>query len=107
VTQVQDPALGLVESHTIDLGPLIQSVQIPLQSLPNLKQIDIPTQLGAICKLTDEALNLLIQVIDKGIKQDCPQNQALANTVVTGHQLDLTPFTTTLWAQPASQCFTQ
>ncbi|PKU37700.1 hypothetical protein llap_11996 [Limosa lapponica baueri] len=30
VTQVQDPALGLVEPHTIGFGPSIQSVQIPL-----------------------------------------------------------------------------
>ncbi|KAK4832221.1 LOW QUALITY PROTEIN: hypothetical protein QYF61_021068 [Mycteria americana] len=37
VTQVQDPALGLVEPHTVDLGPSIQPVQVPLQSLPTLK----------------------------------------------------------------------
>ncbi|KAK4825774.1 hypothetical protein QYF61_002337 [Mycteria americana] len=30
VAQVQDPALGLVKPHTIDLGPLIQPVQVPL-----------------------------------------------------------------------------
>ncbi|KAK4813083.1 hypothetical protein QYF61_007585 [Mycteria americana] len=37
VAQVQDLALGLVEPHTIDLGPSIQPVQVPLQSLPTLK----------------------------------------------------------------------
>ncbi|PKU46157.1 hypothetical protein llap_3538 [Limosa lapponica baueri] len=30
VTQVQDPAPGLVELHTIGLGPSVQPVQIPL-----------------------------------------------------------------------------
>ncbi|KAK4816514.1 hypothetical protein QYF61_017614 [Mycteria americana] len=30
VAQVQDPALGLVEPHTIDLSPSIQPVQVPL-----------------------------------------------------------------------------
>ncbi|KAK4822849.1 hypothetical protein QYF61_020649 [Mycteria americana] len=30
VAQVQDPALGLVQSHTIDLGPSIQPVQVAL-----------------------------------------------------------------------------
>ncbi|KAK4816301.1 hypothetical protein QYF61_014599 [Mycteria americana] len=69
VTQVQDPALGLAEPHTIDLGPLIQ----PVQSLPTLKQINIPTQLGVICKLTEGAFDLLIQIIDKDIKQNWPQ----------------------------------
>ncbi|KAK4823942.1 hypothetical protein QYF61_008328 [Mycteria americana] len=73
VTQVQDPALGLVESHTIGLGSLIQPVQIPLQSLPTLKQINTPTQLGVICKLTEGALNPLVQIIDKDIKQNWPQ----------------------------------
>ncbi|KAK4813607.1 LOW QUALITY PROTEIN: hypothetical protein QYF61_011953, partial [Mycteria americana] len=53
VTQVQDLALGLVKPHTIDLGPSIQPVQVPLQSLPTLKQINTPTQLGVVCKLTE------------------------------------------------------
>jgi len=65
VTEVQDPALGLVEPHRVGLSPSIQSVQIPLQSLPTLEQIDTPTQLGVICKLTEGALNPLIQMIDK------------------------------------------
>ncbi|KAK4831331.1 LOW QUALITY PROTEIN: hypothetical protein QYF61_016820, partial [Mycteria americana] len=53
VTQVQDPALGLVEPHTIDLSPWIQPLQVPLQSLPALQQINTPAQLGVICKLTE------------------------------------------------------
>ncbi|KAK4810664.1 LOW QUALITY PROTEIN: hypothetical protein QYF61_007464 [Mycteria americana] len=74
VTQVQDPTLGLVKPHTIDLGPLIQPVQVPLQSLPPLKQINTPAQLGVICKLTESALDPFIQIIDKDIKQNWPQN---------------------------------
>ncbi|KAK4822662.1 hypothetical protein QYF61_019029 [Mycteria americana] len=80
VTQVQDLALGLVEPHTIDLSPSIQPVQVPLQSLPTLKQINTPTQLGVICKLTEGALDPLIQIIDKDIKQNWPQHRALGNT---------------------------
>jgi len=59
VTEVQDPALGLVKPHTVGLGPLIQPVA--LQSLPTFKQIDTPAQLGVICKLTEGELNPLIQ----------------------------------------------
>jgi len=55
-------AFGLVEPHTVGLGPSIQSVQIPLQSLPTLKQINTPTQLGVICNLTEGALNPLTQI---------------------------------------------
>ncbi|KAK4824881.1 hypothetical protein QYF61_021088 [Mycteria americana] len=65
VAQVQDLALGLVKPHTIDLGPSIQPVQVPLQSLPTLKQINTPAQLGVICKLAEGALNPFVQIIDK------------------------------------------
>ncbi|KAK4824710.1 LOW QUALITY PROTEIN: hypothetical protein QYF61_017936 [Mycteria americana] len=74
VAQVQDLALGLVKPHTIDLGPSIQPVQVPLQSLPTLKQINTPAQLGVICKLTEAALDPFIQIIDKDIKQNWPQH---------------------------------
>ncbi|KAK4810322.1 hypothetical protein QYF61_018264 [Mycteria americana] len=73
VTQVQDLALGLVEPYTIGLGPSIQPVQVPLQSLPTLQQINTPTQLGVICRLTEGALDPFIQIIDKDVKQDWPQ----------------------------------
>ncbi|KAK4832371.1 hypothetical protein QYF61_022226 [Mycteria americana] len=74
VTQVQDLALGLVEPHTIGLGPLIQPVQIPLQSLPTLQQINTPAQFGVVCKFTEGTFNPLIQIIEKDIKQNWPQH---------------------------------
>ncbi|KAK4832516.1 hypothetical protein QYF61_023581 [Mycteria americana] len=80
VTQVQDLALGLVKPPTVGLRPLIQPVQIPLQSLPTLQQINTPAQLGVICKLTEGALNPFIQIIDKDVKQNWPQHRALGNT---------------------------
>ncbi|KAK4821557.1 hypothetical protein QYF61_022217 [Mycteria americana] len=80
VAQVQDLALGLVEPHTIGLSPSIQPVQVPLQSLPTLKLINTPAQLGVICKLTEGALDPFVQIIDKDIKQDWPQHRALGNT---------------------------
>ncbi|KAK4815581.1 hypothetical protein QYF61_004796 [Mycteria americana] len=80
VTQVQDPALSLVEPHTLGPSPSIQPVQVPLQSLPTLKQINTPAQLGVICKLTEGALDPFIQIIDKDIKQNWPQHRALGNT---------------------------
>ncbi|KAK4810615.1 hypothetical protein QYF61_007352 [Mycteria americana] len=80
VAQVQDLALGLVEPHTIGPSPSIQPVQVPLYSLPPLKQINTPTQLGVICKLTEGALDPFVQIIDKDIKQNWPQHRALGNT---------------------------
>ncbi|KAK4818987.1 hypothetical protein QYF61_022818 [Mycteria americana] len=80
VTQVQDLALGLVEPHTVGLSPWIQPVHIPLQNLPTLQQINTPTQLGVICKLTEGTLDPFVQIIDKDIKQNWPQHRALGNT---------------------------
>ncbi|KAK4811117.1 hypothetical protein QYF61_019748 [Mycteria americana] len=80
VTQVQDPALSFDEPHTIGPSPLIQPVQVPLQSLPTLKQINTPAQLGVICKLTEGALEPFVQIIDKDIKQNWPQHRALGDT---------------------------
>ncbi|RMB99698.1 hypothetical protein DUI87_23700 [Hirundo rustica rustica] len=73
VTQVQDPALGLTEPHPVGLGPLIQPVQIPLQRLPALQQINTSAQVTVVYKFTKGALDRLIPIIDKDIKQDWPQ----------------------------------
>ncbi|KAK4817052.1 hypothetical protein QYF61_026360 [Mycteria americana] len=86
VAQVQDLALGLVKPHTIGLGPSIQPVQVPLQSLPPLKQINTPTQLGVVCKLTESTLDPFVQIIDKDIKQNWPQHRALGNTACDRQQ---------------------
>ncbi|KAK4826479.1 hypothetical protein QYF61_009475 [Mycteria americana] len=80
VAQVQDLALGLVKPHTIHPSPSIQPVQVPLQSLPTLKQTNTPAQPGVVCKLTEGALDPFVQMIDKDIKQNWPQHRALGNT---------------------------
>ncbi|KAK4827890.1 hypothetical protein QYF61_022313 [Mycteria americana] len=80
VAQVQDLALGLVKPHTIHPSPSIQPVQVPLQSLPTVQQINTPTQLGVVCKLTESALDPFVQIIDKDVKQNWPQHRALGNT---------------------------
>ncbi|KAK4814948.1 hypothetical protein QYF61_006892 [Mycteria americana] len=58
----------------------IQPVQVPLQSLPPLKQINTPAQLGVICKLAEGALDPLFQITHKDIKQGWPQHRALGDT---------------------------
>ncbi|KAJ7407293.1 hypothetical protein BTVI_63576 [Pitangus sulphuratus] len=68
--EVRDPAICPIESDIFGLVPSIQPVQILLQSLPELQQINSPTQLGIILRFTEDALNPLIQIINKDIKQD-------------------------------------
>ena len=65
VAKMQDPALGLVELHPVGLSPVIQPVQIPLQGLTTARQINTSSQFGVTCKLTEGALNSIIQIISK------------------------------------------
>ncbi|KAK4817103.1 hypothetical protein QYF61_027966 [Mycteria americana] len=59
-TQVQDPALGLVEPHEVHIGPLLQLVQVPLDDILSFWHVNCTTQLGVICKLAEGALNLAV-----------------------------------------------
>ncbi|KAK4826957.1 hypothetical protein QYF61_012806 [Mycteria americana] len=68
-TQVQDPALGLVEPHEAHTGPLLQLVQVPLDDNASSWCVNCTTQLGVICKLAEGALNLAVNVIDENIEQ--------------------------------------
>jgi len=46
-----------------------------------LNQINTPTEFGVIFKLTEGALDPLVQIIDKDITQNWPQYRALGNTI--------------------------
>ena len=65
VTKVQDPSLSHVEPPSIGLWPFIQPVQVPLQGLSTLQKVNTSPQLGVISKLTEGALNSLINKILK------------------------------------------
>ena len=64
MTQVQLLSFSLVECHAIGHSPAIQPIRNPLQSRPTLKQLKTPTQLSVVCKPTDGALSLIINIID-------------------------------------------
>ena len=49
-------------------------MQIPLQSLPALKDISTATQPDVVQKITVGALNPCVWVVDKVLKQDWPQD---------------------------------
>ncbi|XP_054038838.1 uncharacterized protein LOC128901081 isoform X4 [Rissa tridactyla] len=53
--------LALLNLMPLAFSPSIQPVQIPLQRLSTLKQVDTPTQLGVICKLSEGAFHPLVQ----------------------------------------------
>ncbi|KAJ7416892.1 hypothetical protein BTVI_34381 [Pitangus sulphuratus] len=79
LTQVQDMALCLVESHTTGLGPLIQLVQILLQILLNLQYINTSGPLCIFCKI-EGVLDTLVQIINEDIKENWHQYRAPWNT---------------------------
>ncbi|KAK4828887.1 hypothetical protein QYF61_001445 [Mycteria americana] len=109
VTQVQDPALSLVEPHTIGLGPSIQPVQIPLEGkafLPSSRSTLLPNLVLSANLLRVHSIPSSRSLI-KMLNRTGPNTEPRGTPLVTDRQLGLTPFTTTLWAQPSSQSFAQ
>lgn len=84
------------------MQPIVPAQRVPLQSLPTFKQINAFTQQG-LCKIIESTLDPLIKVLNK----IGSSTETWGASLVTNHQLDLTPFTATLWAWPSSQFFTQ
>ncbi|KAK4824094.1 hypothetical protein QYF61_010605 [Mycteria americana] len=77
--QLRCPSLHTLQPLNVSLvvgGPKLNTV---VDSLPTLKQINTPAQLGVICKLTEGALDPFVQIIDKDVKQNWPQHRALGN----------------------------
>ncbi|KAK4828429.1 LOW QUALITY PROTEIN: hypothetical protein QYF61_026525 [Mycteria americana] len=106
VTQVQDLTLGLVEPHTIGLSPSVQPVQIPLAFLPSSRST-LPHNLVSSANLLRARSIPSSRSLIKILNKTGPKTEPWGTPLVTGRQLDLVPFTTTLWAQPSSQFFTQ
>ncbi|KAK4808956.1 hypothetical protein QYF61_013590 [Mycteria americana] len=79
LTQVQDPALGLVEPHEVHMGPLLELVQVPLDGIPPLRHVNCTTQLG-VCKLAEGALDPTVYVTDEDTKQYWSQYRPLRDT---------------------------
>ena len=77
---MQDPALVLVESHEIHMGPLLRLVQVLLDGIPSLRRVDCTTQLCVVCKFAEGALDPTVYVIDEDIEQHWPQNGPLRDT---------------------------
>ena len=66
---MQDLALGFVKSHKVHLGPLLEPVYIPLNSISSLWCVDNTSQLCVISKLGEVALEHTVNVIDDDIKE--------------------------------------
>ncbi|KAK4822062.1 hypothetical protein QYF61_008871 [Mycteria americana] len=80
-TQVQDPALGLVEPHEIYMGPLLELVHVSLDGIASLRRVNHTTQLGVVCKQVEGALNPTVYATDEDIKQRWSQYGPLRDTI--------------------------
>ncbi|PKU43223.1 hypothetical protein llap_6461 [Limosa lapponica baueri] len=69
LTQVQDPPLCLIDLHKVHMGPLLKSVQVPLDGIPSLRHVNCTTQLGVVCKLAEGAPSPTVDVTDEDTKQ--------------------------------------
>ena len=110
MAKVQDSSLGLVKLHHIIFNPANQPVHIP-QRGPSYSLADhqiTSSQLGVMCQLTEGAHSIpLSRSLIKILNRTSSSTNPWGTPLVTSHQLDLTPLTITLWAQPSSQSFNQ
>lgn len=66
-TQLQDLSPSLLELHEVNVDPLIKPVQILLNSIPSFYCVSSTTQLGVICRLTEDAFSSTMSLL-KDIK---------------------------------------
>ncbi|KAK4827874.1 hypothetical protein QYF61_022268 [Mycteria americana] len=78
--QLRCPSLDTPQHLNVPLVVRGPKLNTAFESLPTLKQINTLTKLGVICKLTEGALDPLVQIIDKDIKQNWSQHRALGDT---------------------------
>lgn len=62
LTQVQNPALGLVELHNIYMGSPFRPVRAPLDGIPSMQCVKRTTQIGVIFKPFEDSLNPIVHV---------------------------------------------
>lgn len=93
---MQDLALYIFELPTSGLNLLIQPVQIPLQSLPALQQINTPS--NSALSLYLPIVHLVLSCIPsiQVLNENASNNEPWETLLVSGLQMNLTPFTTTL-----------
>jgi len=101
-TQVQDPALGLVEPHEVHTAPLLDLVQVPLDGMLSFWLVNCTAQLGVICKLAEGTLSLTMSLM-KILNNSGPSMDPWGTALVTSIHLDIKPLTTTLWLRPSNQ----
>ena len=65
------------------MGPLLQSVQVPLDGFPSFQRIDCTAQLGVIRKLAGGALDAIVYVTDKDVKEHWSQDRPLRASTLT------------------------
>ncbi|PKU40136.1 hypothetical protein llap_9559 [Limosa lapponica baueri] len=68
-THMQQLALDLVEPHEINMSPLYEFFQVPLDGIPSLQCVNCIAQLGVVYKLAESAIDPTDYDIDEDIKQ--------------------------------------
>lgn len=68
LAQMQGLVRGLVEPHTVHIGPAIKPVWVLLSSNPPLQHVNCTTQLGATHRLAESALNPAVCITEKDVK---------------------------------------
>jgi len=91
--------LGLVEPRSVQVGMLFKLVQVPLDGISSFNCVNCTTQLGVINKLAESALDPIIYVTDKMLKNTGPRMDPWGSLLVTTIHQDIKPSIITLWLQ--------
>lgn len=81
--------------HTIKRSLMLWSVQMHLQGIWSLKRINSISQFGVISKHPNGAFKSYIQIVVKYTEQSWSRTEPWGTGLLTGHQPDVTQFTTT------------
>lgn len=97
LSQVKNLVFGLVKVHPINHCSVIQFICVSLHHLSPLKRVNNTLRFGIIFKLANCAFKSSRSVINT-LNLTYPRTELWGTPLVTSHQLDEAPFTTTLWA---------
>ena len=91
----------LVELHATGPSPAISLCRTLCRPFLIPGRCTVPHR-GATCKHSEGALSALVQVLNKDLNRTGPSTEPWGTALVSVCQLDVTPFTSTVWAQPSA-----
>ncbi|PKU44713.1 hypothetical protein llap_4987 [Limosa lapponica baueri] len=102
LTQVQDPALRLVEPHGVHMGQLLKAVQVPLDGILSIICVNYTTQLGTANLLRVHSIPLSMSLV-KILNHTGPSTNPSGTPLITDLHLDIELLTIQRFPHPPNR----